>query len=184
MGESVFVVDWLLEQKLSDWVQGLGSLAAAGTAVGIALRQERLEHHRAEAARVLRRHVLAAAIVPVLQDMRTAARVRSAMLQTLARPRTSHDPPNIEELTIDLPVLFMTAIERIDVFGARIAAKVYTLVHRIDDYNRHVLAQREWDTPVRTWSENLRPRLEPIGGLLDEIIPRMEAEISGWEEEG
>ena len=53
------LMEWFWDQKLSDWVQGIGSLAAAGVAVGIALRQERVEQSRAEAARVLRRHVLA-----------------------------------------------------------------------------------------------------------------------------
>ena len=37
---------WLADQKLVDWVQGIGSLAAAGAAVGIALRQERLDRYR------------------------------------------------------------------------------------------------------------------------------------------
>ena len=52
---------WLNDQKLSDWVQGLGSLSAAAAAVGIALRQERLERRRAAAAGELRAQVLAAA---------------------------------------------------------------------------------------------------------------------------
>lgn len=78
---------WLLDQKLSDWVQGLGSLAAAGAAVGIALRQERGEQQRAEAARVLRRQVLAAAIAPIPNDTRTTAQLRSGVLQS---PPGSH----------------------------------------------------------------------------------------------
>ena len=76
-----------MDRKLSDWVQGLGSLAAAGAAVGIALRQERGERQRAEAARVLRRQVLAAAIAPIPNDMRTTAQLRSGVLQS---PPGSH----------------------------------------------------------------------------------------------
>ena len=71
----MFLVNWFFEQKLSDWLQGVGSLAAAGSAVWIALRQERNEHKRAEAARALRRQVLAAAIAPILRDMRSGASV-------------------------------------------------------------------------------------------------------------
>src|ERR1700733_4824957 len=52
---SMSILTWLADQKLSDWVQGIGSLAAAGAAVGIALRQERMEQRRAEGARGLRR---------------------------------------------------------------------------------------------------------------------------------
>ena len=43
-------------------------MAATEEMVGIALRQERFEVQRAEAARSLRRQVLAAAIAPVLRD--------------------------------------------------------------------------------------------------------------------
>ena len=81
------IVAWLFDQKLSDWVQGLGSLAAAGAAVGIALRQERVTSHRDDAARALRRQVLAAAIAPVLKDMNTTARLRNGLLQTIGRAR-------------------------------------------------------------------------------------------------
>ena len=78
---------WFFDQKLSDWLQGIGSLAAAAAAVGIALRQERVELRRAEAARALRRQVLAAAIAPVLRDMNTTARIRNGLLQTIGRAR-------------------------------------------------------------------------------------------------
>jgi hypothetical protein len=82
----MWLVAWFLDQKLSDWVQGLGSLAAAGAAVGIALRQERTERGRADEARALRRQVLAAAIAPVLKDLTTTARIRNGLLQTMAGP--------------------------------------------------------------------------------------------------
>ena len=106
----MYLVAWFLDQKLSDWLQGLGSLAAAGVAVGIALRQERNELRRAEAARVLRRHVLAAAISPILRDMRTAARFRSGVLQSVGRPDAGDDKPHMEELLIHLPDIFMSTI--------------------------------------------------------------------------
>ena len=144
----MFLVNWFFEQKLSDWLQGLGSLAAAGAAVGIALRQERNEHRRAEAARILRRQVLAAAIAPILRDMRTSARFRSGILQSLGHQEPGEALPHVEELAIHLPDIFMNTIERIDVFGASTAALVYALVHRVNDYNRHVKAQHDWD--VRT----------------------------------
>src|ERR1700722_19832194 len=109
---------WLQDQKVVDWVQGIGTLCAAGAAVGIALRQERVEHQRAEAARSLRRQVLAAAIAPVLRDMNTTARIRNGRLQTIGRARADEAAPHAEELTIPLPEIFMTTLERIDVFGA------------------------------------------------------------------
>ena len=175
---------WLLDQKLSDWVQGIGTLAAAGAAVGIALRQERLEHRRAEAARALRRHVLAAAIAPVLRDMNTTARIRNGLLQTISRARVDEPPPHADELSILLPDIFMTTLERIDVFGANIAAQVYLLMHRVNDYNKNVQALREWDVPVRTWSINLRPKLDAVTETLNVLLPRMEAEIEGLEHAG
>src|SRR5580698_5959220 len=67
-GSRMSLSEWFWNQELVYWVQGIGSLAAAGAAVGIALRQERFEIRRAEAARSLRRQVLAAAIAPVLRD--------------------------------------------------------------------------------------------------------------------
>ncbi|MGD0433877.1 MAG: hypothetical protein ABSA58_22575 [Acetobacteraceae bacterium] len=175
------IAAWILDQKLVDWVQGIGTLAAAGAAVGIALRQERVEHRRAEAARVLRRQVLAAAIAPVLRDLNTTARIRNGLLQTIGRARVEETPPHAEELTIPLPDIFMSTIERIDVFGANIAAQVYVLIHRVNDYNRNVQALREWDVPVRTWTINLRPKLDAVTGTLDILLPRMEAEIEGLE---
>jgi hypothetical protein len=178
------ITAWLLDQKLSDWVQGIGTLAAAGAAVGIALRQERGELRRAEAARGLRRQVLAAALAPVLRDMNTTARLRNGLLQTIGRARSDEAPPRPEELSIPLPEIFMTTIERIDVFGAKIAAQVYVLMHRVNDYNRNVQALREWDVPVRTWTINLRPKLDTITETLDVLLPRMEAEIEGLESAG
>jgi hypothetical protein len=175
------IAAWILDQKLVDWVQGIGTLAAAGAAVGIALRQERVEHRRAEAARILRRQVLAAAIAPVLRDLNTTARIRNGLLQTIGRARVEETPPHAEELTIPLPDIFMSTIERIDVFGANIAAQVYVLIHRVNDYNRNVQALREWDVPVRTWTINLRPKLDAVTGTLDILLPRMEAEIEGLE---
>lgn len=178
------LASWFWDQKLSDWVQGIGTLAAAGAAVGIALRQERLEHRRAEAARALRRHVLAAAIAPVLRDMSTTARIRNGLLQTISRARADEVPPGPEELTIPLPDIFMTTLERIDVFGANIAAQVYVLMHRVNDYNRNVESLRQWDVPVRTWTINLRPKLDAVSETLNVLLPRMEAEIEGLEQPG
>jgi hypothetical protein len=171
--------EWIFNQKLVDWVQGLGTMAAAGAAVGIALRQEKVEHRRAEAARALRRQILAAAIAPVLRDMNTTARLRNGLLQTISRARVDEPPPHADELSILLPDIFMTTLERIDVFGANIAAQVYVLIHRVNDYNRNVQALTQWDVPVRTWTVNLRPKLDAITGTLDVLLPRMEAEIAG-----
>ena len=175
------LVDWFWDQKLSDWVQGLGSLAAAAAAVGIALRQERVEHSRAEAARVLRRHVLAAAIAPVLKAMNTTARLRNGLLQTIGRARHDEAPPHAEELLIPLPDIFMNTIDRADVFGAAVAARVYMLIHRVNDYNRNVESLREWDVPVRAWTINLRPKLDAVTETLEFLLPRMEAEIDEME---
>jgi hypothetical protein len=180
----MYIVNWFLDQKLSDWLQGIGSLAAAGAAVGIALRQERGELRRAEAARALRRQVLAAAIAPVLRDMNTMARVRNGLLQTISRAPLDEQPPRAEELTIPLPEIFMTTLDRIDVFGAAIAARVYVLMHRVNDYNRNVVSLREWDVPVRTWTINLRPKLDAVIETLHVLLPRMEAEIEGLESAG
>ncbi len=173
----MFLVDWFFEQKLSDWVQGLGSLAAAGAAVGIALRQERNEQKRAEAARVLRRQVLAAAIAPILRDMRSSARFRSGVLQSVGRIGNEGSQPHIEELVIPLPDIFISTIERIDVFGAATAAQVYALVHRVNDYNRHVKAQQDWDVPYKTWGSNLRPKLDAVTETLDVLMPRLDHEV-------
>ena len=177
----MYLEDWFFDQKLSDWVQGIGTLAAAGAAVWIALRQEKGELQRAEAARALRRQVLAAAITPVLRDLDTTARMRNGLLQTINRAREEETPPKAEELSILLPDIFMTTLERIDVFGANIAAQVYVLIHRVNDYNRNVQALREWDVPVRTWTVNLRPKLDAITSTLDLLLPRVEAEIEGLE---
>jgi hypothetical protein len=178
------IAEWFWDQTLVYWVQGIGSLAAAAAAVGIALRQERIEHQRAEAARSLRRQVLAAAIAPVLRDMNTTARIRNGLLQTISRARLDEPPPRAEELSILLPDIFMTTLERIDVFGANIAAQVYVLMHRVNDYNRNVQALREWDVPVRTWTINLRPKLDAVTETLNVLLPRMEAEIEGLEHAG
>lgn len=178
----MYLTDWFLDQKLSDWLQGLGSLAAAGAAVGIALRQERNEHKRADAARVLRRQVLAAAIAPILRDMRTAARVRSGMLQSVGRPDAGDDKPHMEELLIPLPDIFISTIDRIDVFGAYTAAQVYSLMHRVNDYNKHVKAQHDWDVPYRTWGVNLRPKLDAVAETLDILMPRLDHEVDRLEE--
>ncbi len=177
----MFLVNWFFEQKLSDWLQGVGSLAAAGSAVWIALRQERNEHKRAEAARALRRQVLAAAIAPILRDMRSATRFRSGVLQSLGRIGAENEQPHIEELAIHLPDIFMSTIERIDVFGASTAAQVYTLVHRVNDYNRHVKAQHDWDVPYKTWGINLRPKLDAVSETLDILMPRLDQEVDGLE---
>jgi len=175
---------WFFDQKLSDWLQGIGTLAAAGAAVGIALRQERVDRHRDEAARMLRRQVLAAAIAPVLKDMFTTARLRNGLLQTIGRARLDEPPPGVEELLIPLPEIFMTTIDRADVFGARIASQVYMLMHRVNDYNRDVRSLREWDVPVRTWTVNLRPKLDGIMETLDVLLPRMEKEVEALENAG
>jgi hypothetical protein len=178
------IAEWFWDQQLVYWVQGIGSLAAAGVAVGIALRQERVDQQRAEAARALRRQVLAAAIAPVLRDMNTTARIRNGLLQTIVRARSDETPPRPEELTIPLPDIFMTTLERIDVFGANIAAQVYMLMHRVNDYNRNVESLREWDVPVRTWTINLRPKLDAVTETLNILLPRMETEIEGLEHAG
>jgi hypothetical protein len=164
---------WLAEQKLVDWIQGLGSLSAAGAAVGIALRQERLERRRAVAAQELRAQVLAAAIVPVLRDMQGALRIRSGLLQSTRRLAADEPPPNTEELAIMLSDIFMNTIERADVFGAPVAAQLYTLIHRVEDYNRYVGACREWGVPPRQWDASLRPRLDAIGAAIAFLEPRL-----------
>ncbi|MSP02330.1 MAG: hypothetical protein EXR07_14955 [Acetobacteraceae bacterium] len=172
---------WFWDQKLSDWVQGIGSLAATAAAVGIAPRQERGELNRAEAARVLRRQVLAAAIAPVLRDMNTTARIRNGLSQTISRARQDETPPNAEDLLIPLPEVFMNTIDRVDVFGAEIAARVYMLIHRVNDYNPNVHSLREWDVPVRTWTINPRPKPDAVTETLNILLPRMESEVDGLE---
>ena len=128
--------------------------------------------------------LLAAAIAPVLRDMNTTARIRNGLLQSISRARQDEAPPHAEELTIPLPEIFMTTLERIDVFGANIAAQVYVLMHRVNDYNRNVQSLREWDVPVRTWTINLRPKLDAVTETLNILLPRMEAEIEGLEHAG
>lgn len=177
----MFLLDWFWDQKLSDWLQGVGSLAAAGAAVGIALRQERVELKRAEAARVLRREILAAAIAPILRDMRTSARLRSGILQSIGRAGNEDERPHVEELLLLLPDIFMNTIDRIDVFGTYTASQVYSLVHRVNDYNRHVRAQHEWDVPYRTWSGNLRPKLDAVAETLDVLMPLLDQEVDKLE---
>jgi hypothetical protein len=178
------LVDWLLNQKLSAWVQGIGTIAAATAAVVIAPRQERIEPRRAEAARVLRRQVLAAAITPVLRDMNTTARIRNGLPRTIGRARLDEPPSRAEELTIPLPDVFMTTLERIDVFGDKIAAQVYLLTHRVNDYNRNVQSLRESDVPVRTWTISLRPKPDAVTETLNVLLPKMEADIEGLEHAG
>jgi hypothetical protein len=175
------LMTWLADQKLSDWVQGLGSLAAAGAAVGIALRQERLERHRTAAATELRAQVLAAAIVPVLRDMQGALRIRSGLLQSTRRLAPDEHPPNAEELAVMLPDIFMHTIERADVFGAPVAAQLYTLIHRVEDYNRYVRACREWGVPPRQWDASLRPKLDAIGAAVAFLEPRLSHHIDALE---
>ena len=171
------LLTWLGEQKLAEWVQGMGSLAAAGAAVGIALRQERLERQRDIAAGKLRAQVLAAAIAPVLHDMQAAVRIRNGLLQTSRRLRDGEEPPRVEELSLMLPEIFMNTIERIDVFGAQVAAQIYRLVHRVDDYNRHVTACRDWAVPHRQWEATLRPKIEAIGETLAFLVPHLAGHI-------
>jgi hypothetical protein len=143
---------WLADQKLVEWLQGIGSLAAAGAAVGIALRQERLDRRRDHAASTLRGQVLAAAIVPVLHDMQTTVRIRVTLLQSIRKAKDAGDLP---------------------VFGARIAAQIYMLIHRVNDYNRHVHDCREWAVPHQAWEANLRPKLDQVSGSLVFLLPRL-----------
>jgi hypothetical protein len=175
------LLTWLADQKLSDWVQGLGSLSAAGAAVGIALRQERLDRRRTAAAAELRAQVLAAAIVPVLRDMQGALRIRSGLLQATRRLAADEHPPNAEELAVMLPDIFMNTIERADVFGAPVAAQLYTLIHRVEDYNRYVRACREWGVPPRQWDASLRPKLDAIGAAVAFLEPRLAHHIDTLE---
>jgi hypothetical protein len=167
------LMEWLDNQKVSDWVQGLGSLTAAAAAVGIALRQERLERQRAQAAASLRAQILAAAIVPILQGMQTAVRLRSSLLQSVRRIRDPAELPKVEELVTPLPDIFLNTIDRIDVFGARVAAQIYTLIHRVNDYNRHVHDCRDWDVPHQAWETNLRPKLDAVIEVVDFLLPRL-----------
>jgi hypothetical protein len=178
----MWLLTWLLDQKLSDWVQGLGSLAAAGAAVGIALRQERTERLRADDARTLRRQVLAAAIAPVPKDLSTTARLRNGLMQTMGRARQDEPRPRAEELLIPMPDILMTTLDRIDVFGAATAARVYMLIHRVNDYNRAVESLREWDVPVRSWTINLRPKLDAVTAVLDALQPPIDREVDGLEQ--
>ncbi len=176
--------DWFFSQKLSDWLQGLGSLAAAGAAVWIALRQERLDRQRDEDAKTLRAQVLAAAIVPVLRDLQTTVRVRGGMLRTISVQQTEEHVPAMDELSVLLPDIFMNTIDRVDVFGARVAAKLYTLVHRINDYNDYIVACRNWGLPHRSWDTNLRPKLDAIGETLTALVPRLSTLIEDLENAG
>lgn len=179
-----WLLNWLINQKLSDWLQGAGSLAAAGAAVWIALRQERLDRHREEAARHLRVQVLAAAIVPVLRDLQTTVRVRGGMLRTISVQQTEEHVPHMDELSVLLPDIFMNTIDRIDVFGARIAAQIYTLVHRINDFNDYIVACRDWGLPHRSWDTNLHPKLDAIGETLLVLVPPLNALMEQLEDAG
>jgi len=109
------------------------------------------------------------------------ARIRNGLLQTISRARLDETPPHAEELLILLPDIFITTLDRVDVFGARLAAQVYVLMHRVNDYNRNVQSLREWDVPLRTWAINLRPKLDAVTETLNALLPRMEAEIEGLE---
>lgn len=171
------LLNWLAEQKVSDWVQGLGSLSAAGAAVGIALRQERLAHRRDAEAQKLRAQVLAVAIVPVLRDMQRQARVRRTLLQSIRRVEPGREPPGMEDLILPLPEIFMNTIDRADVFGAQVAAHIYMLVHRIEDYSRYVRSYREWSVPPLQWEGSLLPKLDAVNETLTYLVPQLESHI-------
>ena len=102
-------------------------------------------------------------------------------MKTIGRARQDEAPPHLEDLLIPLPDIFMNTIDRADVFGANVAARVYMLIHRVDDYNRNVRSLREWDVPVRTWTVNLRPKLEAVTETLEFLLPRMDAEVGALE---
>lgn len=80
-----------------------------------------------------------------------------------------------------MPEILMTTLDRIDVFGASTAARVYMLIHRVNDYNRNVESLREWDIPVRTWTINLRPKLDAITEVLSALQPTIDQEVDGLE---
>ena len=168
----MFIIEWLSNQKLSDWLQGAGARGAASAAVWIALRNERLEREREAAAAHLRAQVLAAAIGPILRDITMAVQIRNGLLQT-TRGVAPGQVPRLEELSIPLPAIFMNTIDRIDVFGVQIAARMYTLIHRINDYNRHVDACREFDVPYRSWDAALRPKLALVRETADVLTPAL-----------
>ncbi len=80
-----------------------------------------------------------------------------------------------------LPDIFMNTIERADVFGAPVAAQLYTLIHRVEDYNRYVRACREWGVPPRQWDASLRPKLDAIGTAVAFLEPRLSHHIDALE---
>jgi hypothetical protein len=40
---------------------------------------------------------------------------------------------------------------------------------------------REWDIPVRTWTINLRPKLDAITEVLSALQPTIDQEVDGLE---
>ena len=80
-----------------------------------------------------------------------------------------------------LPEIFMNTIERADVFGAPVAAQLYTLIHRVEDYNRYVRACREWGVPPRQWDASLRPKLDAVGAAVAFLEPRLSHHIDALE---
>jgi len=127
------------------------------------------------------RNWLAAAIVLVLRDMQSALRVRSGLLQTTRRIAADEHPPATEELAVMLPDIFLNTIEKADVFGAPVAAQLYTLIHRVEDYNRYVRACRDWGVPPRQWDASLRPKLDAIGTAVAFLEPRLSHHIDALE---
>ena len=73
----------------------------------------------------------------------------------------------------------MTAIDRIDVSGAAIAARVYTPAHPVNDYKRNVLARKDWDVPMRAGPADLRLNPDAIVQTPGFLVPGMEIEVSG-----
>jgi hypothetical protein len=113
--------------------------------------------------------------------MQSALRIRNSLLQSTRRLAQNETPPNAEELAVMLPDIFMNTIERADVFGAPVAAQLYTLIHRVEDYNRYVRACREWGVPPRQWDASLRPKLDAIGVAVAFLEPRLSRHIDALE---
>ena len=55
-------------------------------------------------------------------------------------------------------------------------------MHRVNDYNKLVTSQHEWDVPFRTWAINLRPKLDAVNETLDVLMPRLDREVDQLEE--
>jgi hypothetical protein len=83
----MYLADWFFDHKLSGWSGALALWDRRSVPLLFALRQEKGEQQRAEAARALRRRVLAAAITPVLRDLATTTRIRNGLPQTVSRTR-------------------------------------------------------------------------------------------------